>query len=419
MSEDSLYLNIFTPSTNGATRPVLFWIHGGSYVEGSANGYDGSVLAEQGDVVVVAINYRLGIFGFLDLSAHGGELAGSASNGIRDQLQALHWVRNNIADYGGDPSNITLFGESAGGGSVLALIATPQADGLYRQAIVHSGGMIADQTTDQTQEIADHLDVPPDQLLDALRSLSPQELIEMQQKLSLSTTANVDGTVITRSSNDAILDRREHGVPLIAGFNRDEGQFFSLVMPAFIYPFVAQAVAPAVVQGKTADEYLEELKRAYPDDSGKRHFERIWDELIIRGTTNSAVRASAAGPGGWLYRFDMPVQRGVNQDVGAVHGAEIAFTFNAFTSDAPETAYFYNKHDAEVQKLALNWSNTILQFAKTGNPNGAGLPVWPEYTAETREALILDSAPRVESIPMTEERARWGDTEEHSADFYH
>ena len=418
MSEDALYLNIFTPSTDGATRPVLFWIHGGSYVEGSANGYDGSILAEQGDAVIVAINYRLGIFGFFDLSAHGEALAGSASNGIRDQLAALNWVRNNIADYGGNPNNITLFGESAGGGSVLALIATPAADGLYQQAIVHSGGMIAGRPADQTREVAEHLGVPLERLVGSLRSVAPAALIEMQQALSLSTTAHVDGTVITRSSNDAILERRDQGVPLIAGYNRDEGQLFSLIIPAFLHPLIGPAVAAAVVPEKPVDEFLDAMEEAYPDDSGTRQFERIWDELLIRGTTNSAVRASAAGAGGWLYRFDMPVQQGINRDVGAVHGAEIAFTFNAFASSAPTTAFFYDKNDPSVQRLALDWSNTILQFARTGNPNGAGLPAWPEYTAETREVLILDADPRVEAMPMAADRARWGDTQSSAADFY-
>ena len=418
MSEDSLFLNIFTPSADDATRPVLLWIHGGSYYEGSANEFDGSVLAEQGDVVVVAINYRLGTLGFLDLSALGDEFAGSASNGIRDQLAALQWVRNNISDYGGDPGNITLFGESAGGGSVLSLIATPDADGLYQQAIVHSGGMIETTPTDHTQQIADYLGVSIDELAKTLRAMSPQELVALRGTLSLNTGASVDGTVITRASSEAILDRKENGVPIIAGYNRDEGEFFAMIIPSFFHSWVGEIVGQGVVPGMDSAHYLKELKEAYPGDSGPRHFARIWDELLIRGTTHSAVRASAAGAGGWLYRFDMPVQRGVNRKAGAVHGAEIAFTFNAFASDAPATAFFYHKDDPEVRKLALNWSSTIIQFAKSGNPNGAGLPEWPQYTAETREVLILDTDPRVESIPMRADRERWGDTEESASEFY-
>lgn len=418
MSEDCLFLNVFTPSADENARPVLLWIHGGSYFEGSANEYDGSVLAEQGDVVVVAINYRLGSLGFLDLSALGEEFADSASNGIRDQLAAIKWVRDNIADYGGDPNNITLFGESAGGGSVLALIATPEADGLYKQAIVHSGGMIGGPPTDHTQQLAEHMEVPIEDLASALRAASPEELVGMRTSLSLSTGAAVDGTVITRSSSDAILDRRENGVPLIAGYNRDEGAFFALVIPSFLHSFVGEAVGQGVVPGMDGTQYVKELREAYPEDTGPQHFARIWSELLTRGTSHSAVRASAAGAGGWLYRFDMPVQQGVNLKVGATHGVEIGFTFNVFASDAPATAHFYDKHDPEVRKLALNWSNTIIQFAKTGNPNGAGLPDWPEYTAENREVLILDTEPRVESDLLQAERERWGDTEEKSSDFY-
>lgn len=115
-SEDCLFLNVYTPAADERKRPVMLWIHGGSYVIGSANEYDGSVLAAQGDVVVVCINYRLNVFGFVDLSRLDSRLAGSASNGFRDQIAALHWVRDNIADYGGDPDKVTIFGESAGGG---------------------------------------------------------------------------------------------------------------------------------------------------------------------------------------------------------------------------------------------------------------------------------------------------------------
>ena len=141
---------------------MLFWIHGGGLVNGSANEYDGSMLAAQGDVVVVTINYRLGLFGYLDLSPLGDKFAGSGSNGFRDQVLALDWVRDNITDYGGDPGNITIFGESAGGASVLALLATPAADGLYHKAIAHSPG-----TVDQP---------PPDlvtPLLDPARRIKP------------------------------------------------------------------------------------------------------------------------------------------------------------------------------------------------------------------------------------------------------
>ena len=139
-SEDCLFLNVFTPHADAGRRPVLVWIHGGGLISGSANDFDGANLAAAGDVVVVCINYRLGFFGFLDLSAYGDRFRGSASNGYRDQIAALIWVRNNIAAFGGDPDNVTIIGQSAGGGSVRALMAAPGADGLYHKAIVMSPG---------------------------------------------------------------------------------------------------------------------------------------------------------------------------------------------------------------------------------------------------------------------------------------
>ena len=189
MSEDSLFLNVFTPSTEGANRPVLFWIHGGSFTGGTANEYDGSTLAEQGDVVVVVINYRLGLLGFLDLSTYADEYAGSASNGIRDQILALQWVRDNIADYGGDRENVTLFGESAGGQSVLSILSAPSANGLYHKAIVHSGAMVDNTPPDSRQMLAEQLDVEPQDLLISLRSLSAEEMIALQEDSGFSNGA--------------------------------------------------------------------------------------------------------------------------------------------------------------------------------------------------------------------------------------
>jgi para-nitrobenzyl esterase len=417
MSEDSLFLNIFTPSVDGANRPVLLWIHGGSFMTGSANGYNGSVLAEQGDAVIVVINYRLGMLGFLDLSPLGEEFAGSAANGIRDQILALEWVRDNIADYGGDAGNVTIFGESAGGQSVLAILSSPSADGLYHKAIVHSGGAVNRPPEDYLQPLADHLNVEQSELPATLRGLTAEDLIAVQQAVSFSNGGAIDGTVTTRSSNEAILDRAANGVPLIAGSNRDEGTLFSAIIPSLLYGQISEAIVPAVIQGVDPKQYVADVKTAYPNESRQEIFERIWVELLRRGGINAAVRASAAGPGGWVYRFDMPVQRGFSENMGATHGAEIPFTFNAFAGDAPDSAFFYDRNDPEVRQLALNWSNTILQFARTGNPNGAGLPVWPQYTAEDRQTLILDSAPRIEAFLDAADRERWGDTEKTSSEF--
>ena len=402
LNEDCLSLNIYTPSTEGNHRPVLFWIHGGSFTGGSANEYDGSVLAEQGDVVVVIINYRLGVFGFLDLSKLGDEFAGSASNGIRDQVLALEWVRDNIADYGGDPGNVTIFGESAGGHSVHAILAAPSADGLYHKAIAHSPGVANAPPDDFTPQLATRLEIEPSGLIDALRALSTEELLEAQIALNPSGGGNIDGTVVTRSTHEAILERGAAGVPLIAGTNLDEGTLFSFLIPADFYDVIGQRLAGA--------EHLAALKAAYPDDSPREHFERIWVDMLRRASIGTTERATAAGPGGWLYRFDLAATRTVGGvELGATHGAEIAFTFNAFAGSNPDPALGYDKSDPVVRKLAENWSNTVIAFARTGNPNGAGLPEWPRYSAEDWRCLILDANPRVEANLDVKDHKRWGD----------
>ena len=415
ITEDCLYLNIFTPATDGEPRPVLFWIHGGSFTSGSANNYDGSILAEQGDVVVVAINYRLGMLGFLDLSGFGEAYAGSAANGIRDQIAALRWVRDNIGAFGGDKDNVTIFGESAGGQSVMAIMSAPSADGLYHKAIEHSGAEVNTHAVDARTALAEKLEVSEDALLATLQTLPAEELVTMQSTIRWGGGGRIDGTVITRGAKDAIIERGLDGVPLIAGSNLDEGTLFSFLVPSPFYGFVGEAVAENILEGVSGKDYVEGLKVAYPDDDSTERFERIWKDLLVRGGANAAARASAAGPGGWLYRFDLPVQR--VPGFGATHAAEIAFTFNLFARQLAETAYLYDPQDAVVQELAQIWSRTIIQFAKTGNPNGAGLPQWPRYTAETREALILDGNLRVMHNIHAADRERWGDTEVFSSQY--
>ena len=414
--EDCLFLNIVTPAVEGAHRPVLFWIHGGGFVNGSANDYDGSVLAAQGDVVVVTVNYRLGLLGFLGLDALGEEFAGTASNGIRDQVLALEWVRDNIADYGGDPGNVTIFGESAGGHSVHALLATPAADGLYHRAIAHSPGTADSAPPDLLEPLLEQLGESRERLVGALRTMPAEELLALQSALP-SVGGGVDGTVVTRSTEDAIIERGGRGVPLIAGTNRDEGTFFTALF-AMVAPDAASAeqiiaatspgLARAVMAGADPAPYLDALKARYPDAGAKEIHERIWGAMFLKAAMGSAASATRAGPGGWLYRFDLPTTVPfMGQDVGATHGAEIPFTFNRFNSEDPGDLVFYDPEDPVVRDLAKQWSDTIIKFARTGDPNGAGLPHWPRYDAASRQTLVLDGSPRIERDPNRGERELW------------
>ena len=398
-SEDCLYLNIVTPSTEGSHRPVMFWIHGGGFTQGSANGYDGSMLASQGDVVIVTINYRLGILGFLDLSSFGEEYEGSANNGMRDQVLALEWVRDNIADFGGNPENVTIFGESAGGASVLTLLAIPSADGLYHKAIAHSPGTTDTPPADHENGLLEHLDVPKTRIVDKLNNMATAELRTLQQALS-DFGAAIDGVVVTRSPNEAIKDRGEHGVPLIAGTNRDEGTFFSALFAMFAPNAASEftdEIARAVTAGADPSSFLDALHSEYPNADDMAILERVFDAMFFKAALGSATQATIAGSGGWLYRFDYATTRPIfGRSVGATHAAEIPFTFNRFNSADPGNIFGYDLDDPAAMDLAQRWSATLIAFARTGNPNGAGLPDWPNYDSEMRKTMVLDASPRIE-----------------------
>jgi len=410
LDEDCLFLNVFTPGVDGARKPVMVWIHGGGYVTGSANSYDASVISAQGDVVVVAINYRLGLLGFLDLSSHDPELIGSSANGILDQVAALEWVRDHIADFGGDAGNVTIFGESAGGGSVLGLLATPGADGLYHKATAHSPGGVTTPPIDLASLLAPALGVEADGLVAKLRSMSPDELMAAHNMLGGIGGPGIDGTVITRDPADAIADHAAAGVPLIAGTNHDEGTLFSALVEGneAIMGFMGPMLAGQVLGGADTADFIKGLKATYPDDTPVQHFERIWVDLFRRPAIRCAEMATASGPGGWLYRFDLP-STAYGGKYGATHASELPFTFNGFAMEGADFLGFHDGDDPMVRDLAERWSNTILAFARTGDPNGAGLPEWPRYQPDDRRCLVLDAECRIEADLDATHRKLWGD----------
>jgi len=332
LSEDCLYLNIYTPGADNRRRPVMFWIHGGAYTQGSANQYDGGFLAAENDVVVVIINYRLGIFGFMDLSRFGATYDGSASLGFQDQIAALTWVRDNIADYGGDPDNVTVFGESAGGGSILALLAAPTAKGLFHKAIGCSPGEVMETPTDNLPALSRRLNADGLDLLKRLRDLTAQDLFRLQTEGVVNTGGTIDGAIITKQPTHAIIDSGPDGVPLIAGCNRDEGSYMADAIP----PEAREEMIPKFAQiigNGSPDAYLGYLGKLVPGKDLMEKLVRIWE----------------------------------------------ATTLN--------------------RELAGKWSRTLATFARTGDPNGAGLPSWPRYDPERRACLVFDADPHISEDP--------------------
>ena len=421
-SEDCLVVDIYTPAADGRARPVLFWIHGGAYYIGSGNEHDGSILAAQGDVVIVTVNYRLGVFGFLDLSKYDDALAGSVSNGFRDQILALTWVRDNIKDYGGDPNNVTIFGVSAGGASVNALLAAPSADGLYHRAISQSGLGVTNSPPPLASAsiLAGYLKVDESELLTLIKQLPAEELLAAQLASGIRVDASVDGVVVTRNTYQAIAERGARGVPYIAGSSRDEATVFTSYAPegSIFDPMIAVQGTTTWLGAKTFDllrtgvepaGYVAALRGAYPFDTSKKLYERVWNEMFRRSAIRTSEAVTAAGSIGWLYRFDLP-SSGNGGALGAYHGSDVAFTFNDFARPSiPHRPFLYDPQDPVVLKLAEQWSNTVLAFARTGSPNGAGLPRWSSYSADKREVLILDAVSRIELDPDATLRKRWGD----------
>ena len=224
----------------------------------------------------------------------------------------------------------------------------------------------------------------------------------------------IDGTVITRSSNEAVLDRGASGVPIVIGTNRDEGKLFTAgSSEAFarnpdMFAKGSEGIARGMLRGADPAPYIDGLKAAYPGDNQKEIHERIFTDMFRRPTIGIAERATAAGPGGWLFRFDLPASykfRG--DDVGAPHASFLAFTFNTFANPDTHAFAFHDREDPVVRQLADLWSNTVIAFARTGEPNGAGLPEWPRYSADDRRCMILDTSPRIEDDPDALHRKLW------------
>jgi para-nitrobenzyl esterase len=406
LSEDCLFLNITTPSVDVENRPVLVWIHGGSFASGSANEYDGRVLSRQGDVVVVTINYRLGPFGFLDLAPLGPEFEGSASNGFRDMILALQWVQENIEDFWGDPSNVTIIGESAGAKAVLGLLAAPQAEGLFHKAIANSPGAPRAPEGNQIPTIAAKLGVYEGEVLTALRQMSAADL----QKAELPAGGRIDGTVVTRSPIEAIAARGKRGVPLIVGTNRNEGTLFtppdSPDEDMSQYEKWQVGAAQDVLGDRDPAAYVSWMNDTYA--TAKAACEELWTAIFRRTAVEAAEASTLAGPGGWLYRFDLPTTREHNGKLtGATHACEMAFTFNAFADPDNHVFSYHDRDDATVKALARQWSETVLAFAAKGDPNGGGLPEWPAYTPPDRACMILDATSRIENDPDVRHRKFW------------
>ncbi len=393
-SEDSLFLNVFAPEHCDEPKAVLVWIHGGAFMCGSGNDYDASRIVRDNDVVVVTINYRLGIFGFLNLTSLGSDYAGSANLGIQDQVAALTWVRHNIGAFGGDASNVTIWGESAGAASVLSLMGTPAAEGLFHKAIVFSGGETLAPATDQLAQIKPVLGCDSDQAcLEQLLAMPAEELSQLQQQSGIYVGPSLDGVVVTRPTCEAIQDGGSAGIPVIAGSCRDEGSFLG---PSFMPTQeigIAMVWALSMSIGRDDGASYREFLQAEVGDDVQAQIIRAWFDTFRASAVRVAATAAAHGAGGWVYNFEVET----DHELGITHFADVPFTFNWMEVGNP--GLFVHPPTEINKQLAEQWSRTMMAFAKTGDPNGEGLPEWPQYQEDNYECLWLSQEPKLVSNP--------------------
>ena len=416
-SEDCLFLNIWVPTATQEPLPVMVWIHGGGFFNGTGSLplYDGTRLAEH-DVVLVSINYRVGVFGFFAHPALSAESPQGASGnyGLMDMVAALEWVRDNIATFGGDPNRVTIFGESAGGGAVMAMMVVPQSEGLFHRAISESTWVYGwdrelrervgdlDSAEAQGVQIAESLGASGDTALDTIRAATSREVQEVADanfgNLLMRTgyvwAPNVDGWVIPNEPLGMYEAGLQHDVPLITGMTANEGASSSLrvgVEDPDAFESYVRTVYPGV-----ADEMIAQYAVTSPE-TAKSGIAHLMHDMRFAGPVRVQVAAheQVSAPV-WLYQFTRvpPTALGVTVDA-AYHGAELPYVFGTMdASPAPAGARpspmtMHGDWTETDRRLSETVMTYWTQFAATGNPNRDNLPTWPDYEFSTDQHLNL------------------------------
>jgi para-nitrobenzyl esterase len=424
-SEDCLTLNIWTPEPDGERRPVMVWIHGGAYLNGTgaAEWFDGTSFATRHNVVLVTINYRLAVFGYLHLAGLSPQEVGSGNSGLLDQIAALRWVADNIASFGGDPGNVTVFGESAGAMSVGVILGTPQAAGLFHRAILQSGAAssvtTADDATAVTVAVMTALGLTPDQKgVTRLRELPASEIMAAYGAVAVShapdmTAARVvptfapvvDGVVLPTEPLRAISEGASSSVPVMIGTNRDEMEIMRLLDKS-IYDFGDDELERRAVTlfGDLSGAALS-LYRGPEGGAAENAWTAVdTDRTFLLPAIALAEAHTAAGGTTWLYFFTWTTTA-FGGRMGAIHTLEIPFVFNNFALGAsPELT---GGPPAHAHALGDRMHGTWSQFARQGDPRHDGIPAWAPYEPTTRATMIFDTECAVVSDPQRARREFW------------
>jgi para-nitrobenzyl esterase len=422
-SEDCLHLNVWTPGVDEAKRPVMVWIHGGYFTNGAGSWpfYNGRTLSRHGDVVVVTINYRLGALGFLNLNeVTKGKIPATGNEGLLDQVSALEWVRDNICQFGGNPHNVTIFGESAGAMSLGMLLAMPRARGLFRRAILQSGAAHHVNSLEGAEKVAasflDILDIKWDEV-GKLRALTERQILNAQVEVmararDLKLAADglplrpvVDGNVIPELPIQAIAGGSADGVPVLIGTNLDEWKFFAILDSgltsldeAGLLLRCQQLIPAGDVNG---------LIKAYRQARGQRNLPVTPAELFIAIQSDRIFRMPAVRLAEAHYRRQQPtymylfdwVSPLMNGILGSCHALEVGFVFGLLDDN-------FTGSGEEAQALSRKIQDAWISFARYGDPGCESLGEWKLYD-ERRKTMVLGKQCLQVEFPCDEERRAW------------
>lgn len=411
-SEDCLKLNVWTPALrDGHKRPVLVYFHGGAYSSGSVNEdvYDGTRLSRRGDAVVVTVNHRLNGFGYLYLAELGGpEFADSGNAGQLDLVLALKWVHDNIAEFGGDPGCVTIFGQSGGGAKCATLMAMPAAHGLFQRVWTMSGQQITGRTrehaTADARNVLKNLGLTPDRIAE----IKTVPLDRLQAALRGGNwNPVVDGGALPRDPFAPDASPLSADIPMVMGNTHDETTYLIGRGDASTFTQTWETLPAKLAQSVkqffgdlTADQVVAKYRELYPQYTPAQVFfaattaARSWKGFVIE----SERRAQQHGAPTYIYyvNWQSPLDGG---KWGAPHTIDIALTFDNIAHDRVTAA-----GGAEAQKVSDEMTTALLAFAGTGNPNAPGLPQWPRFDTARRPTMLFDLPPKVEDDPRGAER---------------
>ena len=414
LGEDCLVMNVWTPNPATGRRPVMVWLHGGGFASGSGSYaiYEGRELARKHDVVSISINHRLNALGFLYLAHHGGKWASASNVGMLDIVAALEWVRDNIAAFGGDPRNVTIFGQSGGAGKVSTLMAMPAARGLFHRAIAQSGSALTaipiEQAVKTTDQILQRLKIAPDRL-DQLQTIPFAQIIDalrpVQGVPAIPGAGPVlDGKSLPGNPFDPTAPAQSATIPFMTGTTATEMTFFhpdDQLRPIDDAALRERVKGLLKVDDAEADRMIALYRKRQPGRDNIDLFLRLETDggrFRLQVDTQAERKAAQRSAPVYVYRFEYysPVREG---RLKAMHCMEIPFVF-----DNLEAGKVYTGTSPAAQRIADQMSAAWVAFARTGNPNHRGIPQWPAFNASERPTMVFGNETKMVNDPGKDER---------------